>query len=96
MLTERPVPVQEGDHTSVQHPAAQIRLEQRAEQWHVLWRPVHVPDGLWCRIDEIGVPFSVFEHYYESTRSWSPFNYSLYARINTPDRVTGVAFWWRT
>jgi N-hydroxyarylamine O-acetyltransferase len=92
MLTERPIPIQEGDHRAVQHPGAQIRIEQRDGHWHVLWRPVHVPDGLWCRIDEIGVPFSVFDQWYESTRGWSPFNFSLYARANMADRVTGVAF----
>lgn len=91
ILTERPLPLQEEDPGQVKHPAAQVRVEKRAEHWQVFWRPLHRLDGVWCRIDAIDVPVSTFDQHHERTRRWSPFNFALYARINTQVRIIGVA-----
>lgn len=56
----------------------------------IRWRPIHMADGLDCRIDGIGVSADVFVTSHEQTRAWSPFNYSLYARVNRGDRVIGA------
>jgi arylamine N-acetyltransferase len=90
MLTERPLPLKEGVPGKAQHPAAQIQFEKCAEQWQFFCRPLHLLDGVWCRIDAIDVSVSAFDQYYEGTRAWSPFNFALYARINTQDQVTGI------
>ena len=90
MLTERPLPLQEGSPGQALHPAAQIRFEKRADQWQFFCRPLHRLAGVWCRIDAIDVSVSAFDQYYEGTRAWSPFNFALYARINTQDQVTGM------
>ena len=90
MLTERPLPLEEGSPGDAQHPAAQIQFEKRAEQWHFFCRPLHLLDGVWCRIDAINVSVSAFDQYYEGTRGWSPFNFALNARINTQNQVTGI------
>ncbi len=90
MLTEHPLPLKEGIPGEAQHPAAQIQFEKRAEHWQFFCRPLHLLEGVWCRIDGIDVSVSAFDQYYEGTRAWSPFNFALYARINTQDQVTGI------
>ncbi len=92
MLTDRPIPLQEGVLGGAEHPAAQVRVGKQARRWHVAWRPLHRPEGFSCRIEAIGLSGLAFDRYYEGTRGWSPFNYSVYARTNTQDRITGVAF----
>jgi N-hydroxyarylamine O-acetyltransferase len=90
MLTEHPLPLKEGIPGEAQHPAAQIQFEKRAEHWQFFCRPLHLLEGVWCRIDATDVSVSAFDQYYEGTRAWSPFNFALYARINTQDQVTGI------
>ena len=90
MLTERPLPLKADVAGAARHPAAQIQFKKRAEQWQFFCRPLHRLDGIWCRIDAIDVSVSAFDQYYEGTRAWSPFNFALYARINTQDQVTGI------
>ena len=88
MHTESPVPVEEGDPERVQHPAERVHLELREGHWHVRWHPAHRPDGFWCRIEQVDVPRERFNEYHECTRSRSPFNASLYVRLNHADRTT--------
>jgi N-hydroxyarylamine O-acetyltransferase len=92
MLTERPLLLEEGFVGDADHAAAQVRVGINDEHWQVAWRSLHRPEGFPCRIDMIGVSASAFVKYYEGTRGWSPFNYSVYARTNTEEGVTGVAF----
>lgn len=92
MLTERPVPIEEGEIKGTGHPAERIRIEYREGCWHVLWHPAHRLDGLWCRIEKIGVPKAEFDQYHERTRTRSPFNSSLYIRRNQPTGTTTIAF----
>jgi len=91
MQTESPVPLEEGDPERVGHPAERVHLELRDDHWHVRWHPAHRPDGLWCRIEEVNISIDQFNEYHERTRSRSPFNASLYVRVNHPEHTTTIA-----
>ena len=91
MQTESPVPVEEGDPETVLHPAERVHLEFRDRHWHVRWHPAHRPDGLWCRIEQMNIPVDQFNEYHERTRRMSPFNASLYVRLNHPEHTTTIA-----
>jgi hypothetical protein len=58
----------------------------------IRWRPLHLADGLDCRIEELQVPQQSFHERHEKSRAWSPFNYELYARTNRAGTVFGTAF----
>lgn len=60
--------------------------------WVVRWRPLHKLDGLDCRIDEFDATAASFHQRHEKSRSWSPFNFELYLRLNRGTAVTGIAF----
>ena len=91
MLTERPVPLEEGEFKGTGHPAERVRVEHREGLWHVLWHRAHRLDGLWCRIERIDVPKAKFDQYHERTRTRSPFSSSLYIRRNQPPGSTTLA-----
>ncbi len=92
MLTERPVPIEEGEFRGTGHPAERIRIEHREGLWHVLWYSAHRPDGVWCRIEKIDVPKSEFNQYHERTRTFSRFNFSPYVRLNHPTTTQTIVF----
>lgn len=77
--------------TDVSHPAWGVRCGLRQGHWHIHWRPVHMPDGLDCRLDHLEVTRETFRQRHEQTRPWSPFNYALYARLICGDAVLGIA-----
>jgi arylamine N-acetyltransferase len=91
MQTESPVPVREGGPETLRHPAQRVHLEHRDGQWQVRWHPAHRPEGLWCRIETVDVPVARFNEYHERTRTRSPFNSSLYVRLNYPDRTVTIS-----
>ena len=90
MLTEQPLPLRDSPPFEAKHPGTLVQLARRTDQWQIFWRPLHRHEGIWCRMDAVGVSVSAFDRYYEGTREWGPFNYFLYARINNRDQVTGV------
>ena len=92
MLTEKPVPVEEGVTLEPRHPAERIRVEHRESCWQVFWHSAHRPDGIWCRIERIDVPMADFNQYHERTRTFSRFNSSLYVRLNHPSNTTTIVF----
>ena len=92
MLTEKPVPVKSGVIEESQHPAERVLVEHRAGFWQVFWYSAHRPDGIWCRIERMGVPLAEFNQYHEKTRTSSRFNSSLYVRLNHPGNTTTIAF----
>lgn len=65
---------------------------ETGSQLMIRWRPIHMPEGLDCRIDRLDVDAQTFLDLHEGTRAWSPFNYQLYARVNRGDRVVGTGF----
>lgn len=88
--TPTPIDVEDG---GVSHGAWGIQV-QRAPTGHALirWRPIHMPEGIDCRIDASGISAERFVAMHEGTRGWSPFNFSVYARINRGERVIGMGF----
>ncbi|MCC2655783.1 MAG: hypothetical protein K0Q76_891 [Panacagrimonas sp.] len=92
MLHGEPMAIDQPD-AGVAHGAWGVRVH-RAPTGHALihWRPIHMAEGLDCRIDTVGVSADVFAASHEGTRGWSPFNFSLYSRVNRGDRVIGAAF----
>ncbi|MGH0028943.1 MAG: arylamine N-acetyltransferase [Myxococcota bacterium] len=78
--------------TSVEHPAFGVRCTPDGERWRVRWRPLHLPDGMDCRIERFGATADEYRTLHEATRAWSPFNYQLSARLVAGDAVVGVGF----
>ncbi|MFQ6030941.1 MAG: arylamine N-acetyltransferase [Dehalococcoidia bacterium] len=92
MQTEEPLLLQEAESTGQVHPAARTRFERREGQWFLRWHPPHQIEGLWCRLEAFDVPTAEFDRYHERTRSRSPFNASLYIRLNQTERINTIAF----
>jgi hypothetical protein len=63
----------------------------RDGHWTIRWKPLHLPDGLDCRIDRFDVTAADFQTFHEQTREWSPFNYGLSLRLNRGDSVIGAS-----
>jgi len=91
ILHSAPLCLDASTTTSVVHPAWGVQCRQREGYWHIRWRPIHLPDGLDCRIDQLQVSRETFRESHEQTRPWSPFNYELYARLLCGDTVVGIA-----
>ncbi len=91
-LHGEPLPLHHGAETRVTHPAWGVRCAQRAGHWYVHWRPLQQVGGLDCRLESFGASQQEYLQRYEKTRTWSPFNYQVTARLNRGDRVTGLAF----
>ncbi|MGH8518889.1 MAG: arylamine N-acetyltransferase [Panacagrimonas sp.] len=90
ILHGEPLPVSAADG-GVAHGAWGVQTRHTATgQLMIRWRPIHMAEGLDCRIDTVDVPATVFVESHEKTRAWSPINYGLYARINRGDRVVGA------
>jgi N-hydroxyarylamine O-acetyltransferase len=91
ILHGAPLALSVQDSTSVDHPAWGVQCRTRNGAWHIRWRPLHLPDGMDCRIDALQAERAQFQHYHEGTRAWSPFNYELSARLNVGDGVVGIS-----
>ena len=81
MLHGEPLPLDDYRPTGVGHPAWGVCCTRQSGRWHIRWRPLHMTGGLVCRIDRLDAPRDAFLRLNEETRRWSPFNYSLYARL---------------
>ena len=90
ILHSEPLPLARYMPTGVTHPAWGVQCSMRAGHWYIRWRPVHMPDGLDCRLDHLHVTRETFREHHEHTRAWSPFNYELYARAIRGETVVGV------
>ncbi|MGQ0698821.1 MAG: arylamine N-acetyltransferase family protein [Panacagrimonas sp.] len=92
ILHGEPLEISESAPTAITHPAWGARFGTADGQRIIHWRPLHMPQGLNCRIDKLDVPAEVFRDFHERSRAWSPFNYQLYARVNRGGTVIGTAF----
>jgi arylamine N-acetyltransferase len=90
ILHSEPLRLDTSMPTGVTHPAWGVQCSTRQGHWHIHWRPVHMPDGLDCRLDHLYVTRETFQERHEQTRPWSPFNYELYARLICGDAVVGT------
>lgn len=77
---------------AIDHPAWGVQATRQQDRWLVNWRPLHITAGFSCRFESLDHTKSDFEERYEQTRSWSPFNFQLNARLNSGSEVAGIAF----
>lgn len=90
ILHNLPLPLKDKATLNDHHPAADVLVENVGGLWHIRWRPLHMPDGLTCRIDLLETSKEDFHFRHEGTRTWSPFNYELCLRLVTNDTVSGI------
>jgi arylamine N-acetyltransferase len=90
ILHGEPLRLDEYAPTGVAHPTWGVQCSKRDGYWHIQWRPLHMPNGLDCRIDHLYVTRETFKERHEQTRPWSPFNYELYARLIRDDAIVGT------
>jgi hypothetical protein len=50
-----------------------------------------MPDGCICRTEEFSVTRNTFQQFNEASRNRSPFNDSLYIRLNSGESVIGIS-----
>lgn len=92
ILHGEPLLLDETAASVIEHPAWGVSCAMREGHWIIRWRPLHLPDGIDCRIERLQVSAQSFHEAHEATRRWSPFNYALYARSSRGDSVFGTAF----
>lgn len=92
LLHQQPLRLSRSQQTFIDHPAWGISCSYHGNKWHLQTRLLHMKDGCECRLDLVGAAEGEFHRYNEATRQWSPFNYSLYFRLNQDDSVVGLAY----
>lgn len=92
ILHGEPLPLAADAQTSIDHPGWGVQCLPVAGRWRIRWRPLHAPQGIDCRIERLRLPARGFCGLHEKSRAWSPFNFSLYARINRGHEAVGIAF----
>jgi len=85
-----PMPLDSEKDTREDFPAWGVKVGKQGGQAHVWWTPLHMPEGLVCRIDKLKTEPGEFHERHESTREWSPFNFELHFRIINGSSVTGI------
>ena len=77
ILHSAPLPLHASAPTGVAHPAWGVHCRKHEGTWYIRWRPLHMVDGMDCRLEHVQVPRDAFRERHEHTRAWSPFNYEL-------------------
>jgi arylamine N-acetyltransferase len=90
ILHGAPLPLHESTPTGVAHPVWGVHCTKRDGTWFIRWRPLHLPEGLDCRLQYLHVSRETFRERHEQSRAWSPFNYEVYARAIRGETVVGV------
>lgn len=67
-----------------------LKVRRADDKWYIWWQPLHMLDGLECRLDAFPVTVSEFQERHEMTRDWSPFNYELQTRKIVDDTTIGI------
>jgi len=91
MLHDTPLLLTPDYPTGVDHPAWGLSCTPRQNHWIIRWRPLHMPDGCDCRLEEFSVARETFRQFNEVTRTLSPFNTGLYVRLNARNSVIGIS-----
>ncbi|MFN0074282.1 MAG: arylamine N-acetyltransferase [Chloroflexota bacterium] len=92
LLQVEPLRLDMLETTGVHSDAWGLTCSQRDGHWVIRWRPAHQPAGLDCRIDRLQVTRETYQERHEVTRSWSPFNYELYARSVRGESLVSACF----
>lgn len=80
----------DGETSAIGHPAWGVRARRERGVTYVRWQALHRPD-LDCRLEPIPTDAADYRKRHEATRAWSPFNYSISARLNRDGGVVGLA-----
>jgi len=84
------LPTRDGAVTTIEHPAWGVVARHEGGVPLIRWRALH-RDALDCRIEPIETSVADFRERHEATRPWSPFNFSVSARLNRGGGVVGLA-----
>ncbi len=91
MLHNQPLQLIPGKTSSINHPAWGLKCSPHEEKWLIHWRPLHMLDGCDCRIGNFSISRDSFRQLNEESRKRSPFNDSLYIRLNSEEIVMGIS-----
>ncbi|MBX9696362.1 MAG: arylamine N-acetyltransferase [Cyanobacteria bacterium] len=69
-----------------------LKVTNSDDKWHIWWQPLHLLDGIQCRLDSYPTTHADFQRRYEMSREWSPFNYQLTARKIRGEKTVGIGF----
>lgn len=73
-----------------------VACRPEGEDWVIRWRPLHLPGGCFCRIENNHIGRQEWRARNHLARAVSPFNTALYARKVIDDAVVGVEHGART
>lgn len=90
ILHELPLQLDEKHPPDLDEFRWKLELRRLDDKWHIWWQPLHMLDGLDCRLDDFPLTLSKFQELHESTRDWSPFNYELQTRKIVHDKTIGI------
>ena len=90
MLHNEPLELSAAAVHTIDHPAWGLSSHPDEGDWLINWRPLHLPGGCLCRIESTNVSKKEWLERNNKTRLVSPFNKSLYARINAGEQVIGI------
>lgn len=91
MLHNTPLLLTPNQPSAINHPAWGLTCFLLDHHWAIRWRPLHMLDGCTCRIEEFSVTRNSFRQLNEASRTNSPFNDSLYIRLNAEKSVMGIS-----
>lgn len=84
------LPKADGETATIEHPAWGVVARHEAGVPLIRWRALH-RDDLDCRIEPLRADAADYRVRHEATRAWSPFNFSVSARLNRGAGVVGMA-----
>jgi arylamine N-acetyltransferase len=91
MLHRRPLPLPEAGGLPPSSDSGGIVWVGRGNPMTLRWQPLHMPEGCLCTLWRRKVSGQRFSRENQLTRRWSPFNFSIHARIIKGDATVGVA-----
>jgi len=91
MLHSTPLLLRPEQPSAIDHPAWGLTCSPLNQLWSIRWRPLHLPEGCTCRIEAFSISRKAFHRFNEMSRKKSPFNDSLYIRLNTAESVIGIS-----
>ena len=91
MLHNTPLLLAPNQSSAIDHPAWGLTCTPFAQHWSIRWRPLHLLDGCTCRIERFSVTRNSFRMLNEASRTRSPFNDSLFIRLNAGESVIGIS-----
>jgi N-hydroxyarylamine O-acetyltransferase len=96
ILHDEPLELHPQKSTGINNRAWGVTAQPDGDDWLIWWRPLHLPEGCFCRIENTDIDPQEWLARNRLTRTVSPFNDSLYVRKIIGDDVVGVEYGART